>query len=118
MMHETSFMIGSLAGTLAGLFLGVGAVALDRKRLLRTLLRRADRQEIESLLEQRPTAPADAEARFKRIEQAVADLTRDLDRMDGGQRLMTKLLTDSAPGGGGTVSPAVGQIRRVTPPAT
>jgi hypothetical protein len=116
MIHETSFMIGSIAGALAGLFLGVGAVALDRKRLLRTLVRRADRQEIESLLETRPTASADADARLQRIEQVVADLARDMDRIEGGQRLMTKLLTDAVPGG--AVSPGLGPIRRVTPPAT
>ncbi len=59
--------------------------------LVRAIVRRWDRQSIQSPMAQ------DTSARLERIEQAIEAMSIEVERIAEGQRFVTRLMTDSSP---------------------
>jgi hypothetical protein len=56
-----------------------------------------------------PRGTAMIDARLERVEQAVESIAIEMERVSEGQRFVTKILTDRAPGAPGQLPP--GQAR-------
>lgn len=48
-MVDIAVVLSALGGVVLGMFLGVGAIAIDRRRLIRTLVARANTEELQTI---------------------------------------------------------------------